>query len=215
MHGNAAADPAATAYPEATSKPPPITNPEAPAKPAATANTQTTAKPPASAKTSATAGTAAAFDPTTRIDRPAASSSAQASKTGQASITPSAPGALATVPSGVPRARIELAEDNVDVTPAEDTAHIVVRRSRALREDVSFTWWTESGTAKPGRDFVPVKATVEHIENGKNSVSLAVPLVAQSAQRPPRSFYVVIDEPSDNAALGTRTLTMVTLPGSD
>jgi hypothetical protein len=94
-------------------------------------------------------------------------------------------------------------------------AHVVVRRKGSSRSDVSFKWWTESGTAKPGRDFVPVKSQVEHIESGQTAVSLIIPVVRDSARRQSRSFYVVIDEPSDGATLGSRTLTMVTLPGSD
>ena len=94
-------------------------------------------------------------------------------------------------------------------------ARIAVHRSRTLRDDVSFKWWTESGTAKPGQDFVPVKTQVEHIENGKNSVNLVVPIVMDPARRTARNFYVVIDEASDNAALGPRTLTMVTIPETE
>jgi hypothetical protein len=112
-------------------------------------------------------------------------------------------------------ARIELAADNVAVAPTEAVARVVVRRSRSLRGDVSFSWWTESGTAKPGRDFVAVKSQVEHIENGKSSVSLLVPIVMDPARRQERNFYIVIGETSDNAALGPRTLTMVTIPELD
>ncbi len=118
--------------------------------------------------------------------------------------------------NGAPaRARIELAADNVDVGPTEPVAHIVVRRSSNLRGDVSFNWWTESGTAKPERDFVSVKTRVEHIDNEQSVISLTIPVVMDPARRESRSFYVVIDQPSDNATLGSRTLTMVTLPGSD
>jgi hypothetical protein len=94
-------------------------------------------------------------------------------------------------------------------------ARIMVHRSRSLRDEVSFKWWTESGTAKPGQDFVPVKTQVEYIENGKNSADLVVPIVMDPARRAARSFYVVIDEASDNAGLGPRTLTMVTIPGTE
>jgi hypothetical protein len=112
-------------------------------------------------------------------------------------------------------ARIELAADNIEVMPTDPVAHIVVRRSRNLRGDVSFSWWTESGTAKPGRDFVPVKTRVEQIDSGQSSISLTIPVVVDIARQQSRSFYVVIDQASDNATLGSRTLTMVTLPGSD
>ena len=113
------------------------------------------------------------------------------------------------------RARIELAADNVEVSPADPVAQIVVRRSHNLRSDVSFTWWTESGTAKPGRDFVPVTTHTEHMDSGQSFVNLVVPVVVDPERRASRSFYVVIDEPSDNAILGSHTLTMVTMPGSD
>jgi hypothetical protein len=108
-----------------------------------------------------------------------------------------------------------LGADSVDVPPTESTAHVIVRRTRNLRGDVSFNWWTESGTAKPGRDFTPVKSHVEDIPDGKSAVDLAIPVVADPGRHEPRSFYVVIDEASDNAGLGPRTLTMVTLPGPE
>jgi serine/threonine protein kinase len=109
-------------------------------------------------------------------------------------------------------ARLELAADSVDVAPAEPMAHVVVKRTRSLRGDVTFLWWTESGTAKPGRDFKAVASQVEHIEDGKNEANLFIPLITDPGRHDARSFYVVIDAPSDNAALGQRTLTMVTLP---
>jgi hypothetical protein len=108
-----------------------------------------------------------------------------------------------------------LAADTVEVVPGDPMARVIVRRSRTQRGDVTFNWWTESGTAKPGRDFVAVKPAVEHIPEGKNAVSLLIPVVVDPKRRDSRSFYVVIDAPSDNAALGPRTLTMVTMLGSE
>jgi len=57
-----------------------------------------------------------------------------------------------------------------------------------------------------------VSSQVEHIEDGKKEVNLFIPLITGPGHHDARSFYVVIDAPSDNAALGQRTLTMVTLP---
>ena len=113
------------------------------------------------------------------------------------------------------KARIELGADEVDVPPAEPTARVIVRRSRSLRGDVNFTWWTESGTAKSGTDFVPVTAHTERMESGQSTVNLVIPVVVDPGRRESRSFYVVIDDPGDNATLGARTLTMVTLVGSE
>jgi serine/threonine protein kinase len=113
------------------------------------------------------------------------------------------------------RPRIELAADSIEVAADEPTARVVVRRSGSLRGNVSFNWWTESGTAKPGQDFSPVKSQVEQIDDGKNSVSLLIPVTADRARKASKSFYVVIDEASPGAALGPRTLTMITLPAAE
>jgi hypothetical protein len=164
------------------------------------------ARPTAAAVTTGTATAAqppAALPPVTSgpvTSRPAMSRPAAA---------PAAPGA------NLPHARIELAQDDVDVPASESVAHVLVHRSRTMRGDVSFSWWTESGTAKPWRDFTPVKSTVEHIADGRNTADLIIPVAADPARRDPRSFYIVIDEASGNAALGPRTLTMVTLSGTD
>ena len=111
-----------------------------------------------------------------------------------------------------PRARIELAADSIDVPATDTVAHVLVKRSRVTRGDVSFTWWTESGTAKPGKDFTPVEPHVVQIDSGKMVGELVVPVVSDPARKGAKSFYVVIDQPSNNAALGPRTLTMITLP---
>jgi serine/threonine protein kinase len=153
--------------------------------------------------------------PGTVAPRASAAASAAPAASSAPSVSSAPSGAAPGQNGNAGRARIELAVDNVEVADGEAMARIAVRRSRTLRDEVSFKWWTESGTAKPGQDFVPVKTRVEYIENGKNSTDLVVPLVRDPARRTARNFYVVIDEASDNAALGSRTLTMVTIPGAE
>jgi serine/threonine protein kinase len=110
-------------------------------------------------------------------------------------------------------AKIELAVDTVDVPSAEASAQIAVHRKGSLRGETSFTWWTESGTAKPGIDFAAVVPQLAYIGEGKSSISLNIPLTAV-ARTQSKSFYVVIDQSQGGALLGARTLTMVTLlPG--
>jgi serine/threonine protein kinase len=128
--------------------------------------------------------------------------------------------ALAGVGSQAPNgaaghSRIELAADTVDVPPDAPAARVVVRRSGSLHGEASFSWWTESGTAKPGRDFGAVATHEEHIEAGKSTLNLFIPVVGDSTRRQPTSFYVVIGDPSPGASLGARTLTMVTIPASE
>jgi serine/threonine protein kinase len=137
-----------------------------------------------------------------------------------AAPAPAAPALPAASPSHAPngpalRSRIELAADTVDVPFADPAARVVIRRTGNLRGDVSFSWWTESGTAKAGQDFVPVAAHEEHIEDGKSALNLFIPVVGDPNRRQPKSFYVVINEPSGGASLGSRTLTMVTIPPNE
>jgi hypothetical protein len=114
-----------------------------------------------------------------------------------------------------PHTRIELTADVVEVPLTDPAAHILVKRTGDLRTDASFTWWTESGTAKPGQDFMNVKAHAEHFEDGKTLVNLFVPVVADPTRKQSKSFYIVINDPSEHASLGKRTLTMVTIPPSE
>jgi hypothetical protein len=100
----------------------------------------------------------------------------------------------------------------VEVRPAESTAEVLVRRSGNVQGNASFHWWTESGTAKPGQDFMPVAPREESIGQGKGAVKLHIPLVSDSTRQQPKSFYVVISDPSDGATLGARTVTIVTIP---
>jgi serine/threonine protein kinase len=117
--------------------------------------------------------------------------------------------------NGASGARIELAADTVEVPPSDPAARVVVRRKGNLRGEASFSWWTESGTARPEHDFIPVAAHRETIEDGKSSADLFIPVVGDANRREPKSFYVVIDDPSSGTSLGARTLTLVTIPPTE
>jgi serine/threonine protein kinase len=112
------------------------------------------------------------------------------------------------------RSRIELAAYSFEVPPGEPAAHVVIRRSGSLRAETSFSWWTETGTAKPGVDYEGVASHVEYISAGKNAVSLLIPVVTDSTRREPKNFYVVISDPSPNTTLGTRTVAMISIEPS-
>jgi hypothetical protein len=109
------------------------------------------------------------------------------------------------------RSRIDLAAVSISVAPADPAARIVVHRSGNMRGDAKFSWWTESGTAKPGHDFVPVAPHEEHLGDGKSALTLYVPVVVDSRRRQSKSFYVVIGSPGAGASLGAHTLAMVTI----
>jgi eukaryotic-like serine/threonine-protein kinase len=143
---------------------------------------------------------------------PAATPTAAATPTTTSARAPARAGAAD--PSASWPIRIELAADTVDVQPGETTAQVIVRRRGNPRGAASFSWWTESGTAKPARDFAPVMPRVETIADGRGSISLTVP-VSGKARSQPISFYVVIDQADSGPAMGARTLTMVTLLPTD
>jgi hypothetical protein len=106
-----------------------------------------------------------------------------------------------------------MTSDTVEVPAAESLAIVSVRRKGNLRGETNFTWWTESGTAKPGIDFLPALPQLASIGDGKSGISLSIPL-SKAPRVQSKSFYVVIDQSEGGAALGARTLTMITLlPG--
>jgi hypothetical protein len=148
---------------------------------------------------------------------PAAGSGSTQLTTANASQTTnrSALGSSGAMGSSGSRARIEMAADELEVTPLNPVAAVIVRRRDSFRDNVSFTWWTESGTAKPGKDFVAVSPRTEYMLAGEHEAQLLVPVVTDPRRTDSRSFYVVIDQASDGARLGSRTITMVTLPPSN
>jgi hypothetical protein len=108
-----------------------------------------------------------------------------------------------------------MAADTADVEPTDREARVTVRRRGNVHGDASFRWWTESGTAIPGRDFAPEVPRLEKIPDGRDGVSLIIPILSTPHGKS-RSFYVVIDRTeSGGAALGGRTLTMVTIQPTD
>jgi len=165
---------------------------------------------PAARQTSAAALPAPRQASATTLPAPAAS----APPTPARSATP-APAASATPAPSLGTSsgpsRIELAEDTIEVPAAESSAQVTVRRKGSLRGEANFTWWTESGTAKPGIDFSAVVPHQAYIDDGKSSISLSIP-VSNAPRTQTKSFYVVIDQREGGTPLGARTLTMVTLP---
>jgi eukaryotic-like serine/threonine-protein kinase len=151
---------------------------------------------------------------TTHAAPPAVAVTTHAAPPAVAVTTHATPPAAAARPGEGGWVRIELAADTVDVLPSQREAEITVRRRGSTDAAASFTWWTESGTAKPGLDFVPVIPHEERIEAGRSTVNLNVS-VADVPRSHPKSFYVVIDKSESGAALGARTLTMVTIQTPD
>ncbi len=137
----------------------------------------------------------------------------------QTVVTPPAPIAAHTAAQApgesAQGARIELAANTVELAPMQPVASVVVSRRHSYRQEVSFTWSTEPGTAKPGQDFMPVKSRTEYIAPGAPQTRLLVPIVENPRRHLSRTFYVVVNTPGDGATLGARTVTQVTIPASN
>jgi len=110
--------------------------------------------------------------------------------------------------------RVEMAADTLDASPADSAVYVTVRRKGSLRGETSFTWWTESGTAKPGTDFSPVLPHVQQMRDGESSVVLTVPVIS-TVRAQPKGFYIGIEAVDGGAQVGARALTQVTLPATN
>jgi len=150
--------------------------------------------------------------PAAPADPPAAAAASDVVPATSVAAMPSA-GAPMAAAGNAATAHIELADAAIDVSPSEPVARVVVRRKGGARGDISFLWWTESGTAKPGVDFAAIAPRIEHMESGKNSATLLVPIVSDTTRRRAKSFYVLIDDagPDSGATVVNRSTTMVTL----
>jgi hypothetical protein len=114
---------------------------------------------------------------------------------------PQAPGA----------SKVEMAVDTMDASLNDSVVHVTVRRKGNLHGQTSFTWWTESGTAKPGVDFVAVLPHVQQMQDGEASIVLSVPVLS-TVRSQEKGFYVGIEEADGGAQIGARSLTQITLP---
>jgi hypothetical protein len=195
--------------PDASPPPAPIAVPAAHQAPV-------TIPPPATATSPAAAASRATAAPRVTTAPPVPAPSPSPAAASPAAASPPAASRVAAAPTKAPAgtSKIETATDTVEVLAGQPSAQVSVRRKGNLRGETSFRWWTESGTAKPGADFTAVVPQLAYFADGKSNVSLSIPLsIAPHAQA--KSFYVVIDQSEDGAALGARTLTMVTLLPSD
>jgi serine/threonine protein kinase len=199
--------PAANTAPVNPAKPPPATA----LRPSAPISTPASHEAPAAVPPPAAATSHVATAPP--VPAPSPISTPSAASTPSPAAASSTAGSRVAVPAAKAAAgasKVELAADTVDVPAGQASAQITVHRKGNLRGETSFTWWTESGTAKPGADFSAVVPQLAYVGDGKSTVSLSIPLsIAPHAQA--KSFYVVIDQTDGGATLGARTLTMVTL----
>jgi serine/threonine protein kinase len=163
-----------------------------------------TVKPPVAAL-EPTVGDPPAATERTVVERPVAES---------VTVAPATPAAN-PAPEWATNVRIEFQTSDIDLAPNQAVATLVVRRRGSTRGKAGFTWWTESGTAKPGSDFENVNRRSELIEDGKSTVSLLIPVILRAPRPEPSSFYVFIDDPSPGALIGAKAVAIVTIAGTN
>jgi hypothetical protein len=145
---------------------------------------------------------------------PAAPAAPTSARAAAAPKTESSPASAAAAHAAPIAARVEMVADTLDALPTDTVVHVTVRRKGSLRGETGFTWWTESGTAKPGTDFAPVLPHVEHMQDGEASVILTVRLIPM-VRALSKGFYVGIEQADGGAQIGARALTQITLPATN
>jgi hypothetical protein len=157
------------------------------------------------ADTAAIVPTASAASAAATPDAPPAAIPAAANPVGDAKSV------AITAPAVAGPGRIGFMGASLTVPQDAAAARVVVHRIGGTRGDIGFDWWTEDGSARAGEDFVTFGTRHMTIADGKDSVTLFVPLVAPASHPGRTDFYVVLGGPTGGAGLGTNTRTVVNL----
>lgn len=132
----------------------------------------------------------------------------------EAAPPPSAAEPVSEVPvtdSVAPRPRLDLPTRVALVDGDLPVARIWVRRQGSLTGDVSFLWWTESGTAEVDKDFREITPRTAVVKAGARGVELLVPVMPNASRDGERTFYVRIDNADRGASIGSRNLMQVAI----
>jgi serine/threonine protein kinase len=111
--------------------------------------------------------------------------------------------------------KITLSADTYQVRMDQRFAEVIVRRSNGASGSTSFVWWTEVGSAKPGRDFVGQNRTMQLFPKGSSVARLFVRIVPNPNRKPTDVFYVVVGAPSPGYTLGSVTRAAILAPDID
>lgn len=95
---------------------------------------------------------------------------------------------------------VSLSADRYLVQPHQRTVEFTVERTGS--GDASFVWWTQPSSARSSEDYVGTRARVVDIPDGKKSMTLQVPILANPQRRHIDMFYVVIGNAEGGAELG-------------
>ena len=92
----------------------------------------------------------------------------------------------------------------ISVEPSQvrtDDHFVEIRLHRnLLQKNSSFTWWTESATAKPDADYVPETVAIQTFPAGYRTTRLYVRLLPQPLRSQRSYFYIAIAQPGVHQA---------------
>jgi Protein kinase domain len=108
--------------------------------------------------------------------------------------------------------RIAIAADNYRIRSGEKFAEIHVNRAFGKAGASSFDWWTESGSAAAGPDYISQAKTTKSFLPGARTASLFVKVFSNDAHKQAVTFYVIIGNPSSGSSLGPISKAAITLP---
>jgi len=157
--------------------------------------------------------------PTQKLSAISTAMAAEAQPLVTAPLPPSVPGTAGAAASTQLRTmgahKITLSADTYQVGMDQRFAEIIVRRSNGASGSTSFVWWTEVGSAKPGRDFVGQNRTMQYFPKGSSVARLFVRIVPNPNRKPTDVFYVVVGAPSPGYTLGPVTRAAILAPDID
>src|SRR5580658_4286112 len=106
----------------------------------------------------------------------------------------------------------------ISVEPSQvrtDDHFVEIRLHRnLLQKNSSFTWWTESATAKPDADYVPETVAIQTFPAGYRTTRLYVRLLPQPLRSQRSYFYIAIAQPGVHQAPTDVIRRQIWLPNS-
>jgi hypothetical protein len=100
--------------------------------------------------------------------------------------------------------KISFNRETYVVSRRDSYAPITISRNNGTVGKVTFAWWTESGSAEEGTDFMSYGRKTETLGNGKRRMTVFVPLVSGGNKNKSsgRVFFVHIGDASNGLTLG-------------
>jgi serine/threonine protein kinase len=118
-------------------------------------------------------------------------------------------------PSGARQATIEFDKDTYVATESDGSVRLLVKRSGATRNAVTYTWSLRGNSAEAGADFAAIGPGSEQIAAGANEASLTIPLVQDALVENTELFLVELQATQDGVKLGGRAHAAVIIVDDD